>query len=401
MSEDHKIEGGTSSAYLNDYWDARAKHYGVAAPGFGARTDYDKKHLECFDRNVKDCESLLDIGCGSGRLYSVLKKHCKKYTGVDFSSEMLDLFVKHREMREQDQVKQCDITCLPFPDQSFDAVTVSVVLQHLIDHERFLKAVAEIKRVLKIGGTLYLCEAMTQGALYCQPFPTYQRLRPRKMYVWVFYPEINLEEKETPYHTHHLLTGEREVLKERNKLILDLGSGRRKEYYTVGIDNRLVTRHGIVQTDVVSDALNIPYNDGSADEIHCCNLIEHFDNPYPLLLEISRVIKPDGLVVIEVPYAGTQSGCADPSHKFVLGPADWALTFSGFFGKVVCAPIGVRFQTSPKWKKWQEEMIKDGFHDFAQGGRYYCTQPLSIPEFRYIPWWLEDYVKGIAGEDMV
>jgi SAM-dependent methyltransferase len=273
----------------------------------------------------------------------------------------------------------------------------------VIKNEKLLLIIAEIKRVLKIGGNVYLCEAMTQGALYCQPFPSYQRLRPRKMYNWLFYPEILLADQGAVYHTHHLLVGTHRILPNDRpaRIILDLGSGRRKDYYAIGVDLRVITRHGKKQTDVAADALHLPFVDGCADEVQCSNLLEHFENPYPLLIEISRVLKSEGQVVIDVPYAGTQSAEADPTHKFVLSAADWALVFSGFFGKIQCEPIGVRFQTSPKWKEWQERLLKLGFYDFGQGGRYFCTQPLSIPEFRYIPWWLEDYVKSIAGEDLV
>lgn len=55
--------------------------------------------------------------------------------------------------------------------------------------------------------------------------------------------------------------------------------------------------------DVVSDARSLPFPDNYADEIHCIHGIEHFyiwETP-DLLREWRRVLKPDGLLVIECP----------------------------------------------------------------------------------------------------
>ncbi|MFN7709766.1 MAG: bifunctional demethylmenaquinone methyltransferase/2-methoxy-6-polyprenyl-1,4-benzoquinol methylase UbiE [Holosporales bacterium] len=50
---------------------------------------------------------------------------------------------------------QGDATCLPFEDQSFDAVTISFGLRNVANFER---ALAEIYRVLKVGGSFYCLE---------------------------------------------------------------------------------------------------------------------------------------------------------------------------------------------------------------------------------------------------
>lgn len=383
------------------FWNTRAKEHGPTAPGLGAGVEYDHFFLEAFNK-INNHNVLLDLGCGSGRLYPVLKLHCQQYIGIDFSQEMLRLFRGEHKLRLQDHVEFGDVCNLPFSDAFFDAVVCSVVLQHIVDHDKFLKAVSEIKRVLKPNGILYLCECMTKGVLYLQPYPNYQRLRPTKMYDQVFQPEIIFQERKTLFTIHRFMVGVKESISVSEKIIVDVGCGRFKfEPAAIGVDVRLVRRHGIRVTDIIAIAQSLPFPSGSIDELYCRNLLEHFDNPYPILLEICRVLKANGKAYIQVPFAGTMSGSADPTHKFVLGPKKWTLILSGFFAKIEIALLGTRFDGDPGWIKWQERLITKGFDDFAQGAMYRCSLPLAIPEFRYIPWWLEDYVKGIAGDDLV
>lgn len=383
-----------------DYWNARAAQYGIHSVGYGARPVYDKVTLEAFDK-ILDCSVLLDVGCGSGRLYETLSRHCERYVGVDFSAEMLKLFVQNHSLRDQDSLQFADIAKLPFADSTFDAVVTNVVLQHVTDNKKFLAVVSEIKRVLKSEGMIYVCEAMSQGIVVRQTV-SYQRIRPIEMYRAVFEPEILLEDKGAPYLSHHFLIGQRKILKiDESQIAVDIGSGRSKVYGTIGVDRRIIYRHGVRKTDIIADARFLPFPDSSIDELWCCNLLEHFKNPYIPLLEIHRVIKPEGKVIIEVPYSGTQSADGDPTHKFVPGPDTWANILAGFFEKVNVQPMGLRFCGNTKWREWQRKLVTLGFYDLVQGGRFTCAKPQEIPEFRYIPWWLEEYVKSVVGEDLV
>ena len=51
-----------------------------------------------------------------------------------------------------------DATCLPFENQTFDAVTISFGLRNIVDHEAALR---EMARVTKPGGRLVVCEFST------------------------------------------------------------------------------------------------------------------------------------------------------------------------------------------------------------------------------------------------
>ncbi len=52
---------------------------------------------------------------------------------------------------------------------------------------------------------------------------------------------------------------------------------------------------------VMADALNTPFRDGTFDIIFHQGLLEHFKNPSALIKENYRILKKDGLLVIDVP----------------------------------------------------------------------------------------------------
>jgi SAM-dependent methyltransferase len=81
-------------------------------------------------------------------------------------------------------------------------------------------------------------------------------------------------------------------------LILDLGAGGRKiARHVIGVDFI-----PFKNTDVVANAHVLPFLDNSADGIFCTGVLEHLESPQRVLEEIRRVLKPSGIVHIEVPF---------------------------------------------------------------------------------------------------
>ena len=52
---------------------------------------------------------------------------------------------------------------------------------------------------------------------------------------------------------------------------------------------------------VLGDARNCPFNDGSFDMVFHQGLLEHFPSPWPVLRENMRILKKDGLLIVDVP----------------------------------------------------------------------------------------------------
>jgi ubiquinone/menaquinone biosynthesis C-methylase UbiE len=53
----------------------------------------------------------------------------------------------------------------------------------------------------------------------------------------------------------------------------------------------------------VTDSENLPWNPGSFDAITCTDSFHHYPNPAQVLLEMRRVLKPGGYIVIADPWA--------------------------------------------------------------------------------------------------
>ena len=81
------------------------------------------------------------------------------YTGVDQSEGLITLA---REKFPSGQFDIAEMTCLPYPDQSFDIVYCIAAFQHMPTRETRLKALSEMKRVLVPGGYI----AMTNWNLF-------------------------------------------------------------------------------------------------------------------------------------------------------------------------------------------------------------------------------------------
>ena len=93
---------------------------------------------------------MLDIGCGTGFVISLLAETFEEIHGIDPTPAMLArVDVSRGNVTLHDGVAEE----LPFPDASFDLVTAYSVFHHLADHR---PALAEAARVLRPGGVLYV-----------------------------------------------------------------------------------------------------------------------------------------------------------------------------------------------------------------------------------------------------
>lgn len=106
-------------------------------------------------------ESVLDLGCGTGRIALPLSSKAFHVVGIDRSSAMLEVCRSKLE-RERLFLVQGDACDLPFPDNTFGVVTAVSVL-HVVDSAS--SAIAEIHRVLRPGGYLIYGRTRYVGAV--------------------------------------------------------------------------------------------------------------------------------------------------------------------------------------------------------------------------------------------
>jgi demethylmenaquinone methyltransferase / 2-methoxy-6-polyprenyl-1,4-benzoquinol methylase len=97
-------------------------------------------------------EHVLDVGAGTGVSTEELARSGAYAVGADLSIGMLSA---GRRTRSAVPLLAADALRLPFPDQSFDAVTISFALRNVVDPDAALR---EFARVTRPGGRLVVCE---------------------------------------------------------------------------------------------------------------------------------------------------------------------------------------------------------------------------------------------------
>jgi SAM-dependent methyltransferase len=168
---------------------------------------------------------------------------------------------------------------------------------------------------------------------------------------------------------------------------VDLGCGENKRLGYIGVDKR-ATR----AADVVADARDTPFEQGSVDRVSATCLLEHFENPYEVLDEVVRILKPGGTAVFRLPNLGTYSAHLDTDHKFLADLKLWRTIFSGYFDDVRVKPLGAKYRDNLVLAGLTLIAIRGfRFYELAQGWDFVCTGPRREPEHRYTGWWAEEH----------
>ena len=117
---------------------------------------------------------MLDIGCGTGRILSILARYyAVQGWGIDPSPEMLAEAIA--QVPQQVQVQVAAAEALPFLDRCFERAIMTLVVQHLDRPQAF----SEAWRVLEPGGRLTI-KTTDPATFECywmaRLFPSYARL---------------------------------------------------------------------------------------------------------------------------------------------------------------------------------------------------------------------------------
>ncbi len=144
-----------------------------------------KKLLTQAESLIGSKGRLLDIGAGRGELLRLAKLAGWDAVGIELSPTFAEYAARHSESEiVRRPVAECN-----FPNDSFDVVVLSAVLEHLYNPD---ETISEIARILKPGGALFL-DVPNEAGLYFRLGNFYQTLRGRN---WV----VNLAPTFPPFH---------------------------------------------------------------------------------------------------------------------------------------------------------------------------------------------------------
>jgi demethylmenaquinone methyltransferase / 2-methoxy-6-polyprenyl-1,4-benzoquinol methylase len=160
--------GEQRAAKVNDLFARIARRYDLIndLQSFGLHRIWKRRVVQLA--KIKSGDRALDLCCGTGDISFALAKNGAEVTGLDFSPQMLEVAkIRSQKSEVRSQNKnltsdfrlptfcQGDAQTIPFPENSFDAVTVGYGLRNLTNWERGLE---EMHRVAKPGGRLVVLD---------------------------------------------------------------------------------------------------------------------------------------------------------------------------------------------------------------------------------------------------
>ncbi len=150
-------------------------------------------------------KSVLEVGAGTGNLYSILENHnLKDYVGIDISPKMIENF---SEKHPEADVRRVDFETSVELDKKFDFVVVFDTIPHLDKIDMIFK---NAYHNLKLGGRFLIIHSKTRAELkkhhndidhqQDEPIPTDEVLR---LMTWT-YGFDELEIKDDQYFLFHV-----------------------------------------------------------------------------------------------------------------------------------------------------------------------------------------------------
>jgi SAM-dependent methyltransferase len=132
-----------------------------------------KNDAESLSKHFDRSSTVLDLGCGIGRVAKYVAPNCETFWGVDVSSEMLE--IAQKRLADCPNARWARSTRLGFPDvpsASVDLAYSLLVLQHVEREDAFL-LLEELRRVVKPSGTIVVTYPNFLSDVYLAGFLAY------------------------------------------------------------------------------------------------------------------------------------------------------------------------------------------------------------------------------------
>lgn len=158
MPKTYYEPGAQRATKVNELFTRIAPRYDLIndLQSFGLHRYWKKRVVE--EAKPRAGETALDLCCGTGDIAWGLARKEVVVTGLDFSESMLEI-ARERQSKGGSygkiQFLRGDAENLPFPDATFDVVTIGYGLRNLTSWERGL---CEMYRVARVGARLVILE---------------------------------------------------------------------------------------------------------------------------------------------------------------------------------------------------------------------------------------------------
>ena len=171
LSHPVDIEPNTSvDIKMKKEWNERTK----MNPLFVIATDHSETEEDFWNSGIDECNDILgisteryqkiienkdtssmnvlEIGCGIGRILIPMRKFFGNVTGIDISSEMVQLGQKYvSDIPNCNIVENNGTDLAEFSDNSFDFCYSFIVFQHIPEKQIVENYIKEVSRILKLG----------------------------------------------------------------------------------------------------------------------------------------------------------------------------------------------------------------------------------------------------------
>lgn len=159
MPKTYYEPGAQRSAKVNELFTRIAPRYDLIndLQSFGLHRYWKKRVIQ--ESQPRKGEKALDLCCGTGDIALQLVRTGAEVTGLDFSERMLAI-ARERQAKARTGFGRIefllgDAQKIPFPDATFDIVTIGYGLRNLPDWEQGLR---EMYRVARAGARLVILE---------------------------------------------------------------------------------------------------------------------------------------------------------------------------------------------------------------------------------------------------
>jgi demethylmenaquinone methyltransferase/2-methoxy-6-polyprenyl-1,4-benzoquinol methylase len=158
VSNEFYAPGDQRAAKVNDLFARIARRYDFLndLQSFGLHRSWKRRMVDLAQ--IKPGNKALDLCCGTGDITFALAKRGADATGLDFSPQMLEVAAQRQLAGAKApnlRFIQGDAQQLPYPENSFDVVTVGYGLRNLTSWEQ---GVDEMYRVAKPGARLIVLD---------------------------------------------------------------------------------------------------------------------------------------------------------------------------------------------------------------------------------------------------